>query len=137
MFVLFGLFVCLFVFPSRIFLVSRWLSKTGAVVEQNLRRVRCWSGDLVYRGTARAALFEGRGELATRDGLYTGQFHLGKRNGKGTQVGKGSSYRGQWLDDFYEGRGVLHYSREHDAFKVSRERVLLFIDLFFFLRFSV
>jgi hypothetical protein len=71
----------------------------------------------VYRGTAKGALFEGTGKLATREGLYTGQFRQGKRCGKGTHVSKGCSYRGHWLDDRYEGRGVLHYAREHDAFK--------------------
>lgn len=105
---------CFLTWPTT---VSRWLSKIGAVGDQNLRHVRCWCSEFVYRGTARAALFEGRGELATRDGLYTGQFVLGKRNGKGTQVGKGCSYRGHWRDDLYEGRGVLHYARETDAFK--------------------
>ncbi len=104
--------------------VARWLSKIGAIgAGHNLRQLRYWCADFVYRGSAKGGAFEGLGVLvlAHKDIVYSGRFEQGKRSGKGMQVNRsdGITYKGSWANDKYDGRGVLHFSREFggDAFK--------------------
>ena len=68
--------------------VARWLARIGAIGGSNRRSVRFWCPEFVYRGSARAGQFEGRGMLmlAQGDVVYSGFFEQGRRSGKGMQV---------------------------------------------------
>lgn len=59
-----------------------------------------------YKGTWKDGILNGQGEMKNRDGVYSGNFVNGKKEGQGTMIYVGGgSYSGFWKNDLFEGQG--------------------------------
>jgi hypothetical protein len=78
-------------------------------------------GYSVYEGEIKDSIPHGTGKLKFGDegfavfdlfGInyeYDGEWKNGKKNGYGEYLGAGWSYKGYWVDDLYEGFGLINY----------------------------
>eukprot|EP00040_Diaphanoeca_grandis_P002509 m.21967 g.21967 ORF g.21967 m.21967 type:complete len:279 (-) comp13630_c0_seq1:210-1046(-) len=98
--------------------VAWWLSNStsskasfsGSFVnnEKNGLGTMEWEDGSIYEGMWKDDVFNGQGQLNTKEGVYEGAFVDGLRHGKGKmRWSNGQKYTGGWFNDEMHGKGTL------------------------------